>query len=220
MATSQGNDERTWPTQLLRHLDAVNWPQLQHAYGSAGDVPAQIRGLLSSHVSIRDDSLSSLFGNIWHQGTVYEATVYAIPFLAEILRSDAAPDRPPIAMLLACITAGHGFLEVHAAQNEARFREMLDRHGQSLEQELEREREIVARVRAEAVKVLPFLIPYLNDAESEVRASVAEALAAIPDVGAAHVGLLRNALDLETDAEARQRIRESLSSLQAGRVGH
>ena len=69
---------------MLDRLDLVPWNQLSHAYGSAEGVPHLLRALTSKDDSKREEALSELFGNIWHQGTVYEATAYAVPFLIEI----------------------------------------------------------------------------------------------------------------------------------------
>ena len=68
-------------------LDDIDWASLKHAYGSAADVPAMIRQLASED---RGDALHAAYGNIFHQGTRYQATPVAIPFLIEIAeRGDA-----------------------------------------------------------------------------------------------------------------------------------
>jgi hypothetical protein len=38
----------------------------------------------------RDAALEALHGNIWHQGTTYEATAFAVPFLARLAEADAS----------------------------------------------------------------------------------------------------------------------------------
>jgi len=48
----------------------ANWKDLTRAYGSAEDVPAILADLQSPSASKRENALSELFGNIWHQGTV------------------------------------------------------------------------------------------------------------------------------------------------------
>ena len=50
---------------------------LHHAYGPAEDVPNQLRALISHDEKQRDEALYALHGNIWHQGTIYEATSHA-----------------------------------------------------------------------------------------------------------------------------------------------
>lgn len=75
---------------MFEGLDEIDWASLNHAYGSADDVPDMIRQLASSDPGERDDALHAAFSNIFHQGTRYEATPKAIPFLIEIAeRGDA-----------------------------------------------------------------------------------------------------------------------------------
>ncbi|MFD0006073.1 hypothetical protein ACFVJ4_27105 [Streptomyces sp. NPDC127178] len=68
----------------LAGLDDRPWATLQHAYGSAEDVPAVLRALTAGDSEVAGQALHELYGNIWHQGTVYEATVEVVPFLARL----------------------------------------------------------------------------------------------------------------------------------------
>ncbi|MET9030406.1 hypothetical protein ABZW96_32975 [Nocardia sp. NPDC004168] len=65
-------------------LESVPWAELSHAYGSAQDVPELLRRLQSGAEDEAAAALQELFGNIWHQGTVYSATAHAVPFLARL----------------------------------------------------------------------------------------------------------------------------------------
>ncbi|MFH9612674.1 hypothetical protein ACH4MM_02705 [Streptomyces pratensis] len=72
-------------SRLLAEVDAHPWAGLTHAYGSAADVPDCLRRLAGDD----DDeeaaaALSDLYGSILHQGSVYEATAHAVPYLARI----------------------------------------------------------------------------------------------------------------------------------------
>ncbi|MEU9606623.1 HEAT repeat domain-containing protein [Streptomyces sp. NPDC048057] len=68
---------------VLAELDGVCWGDLEHAYGEAGDVPAMLRGLVGDEDEA-SEALGELWGSIVHQGTVYEATAAAVPFLARL----------------------------------------------------------------------------------------------------------------------------------------
>ncbi|MDZ7617237.1 MAG: PBS lyase, partial [Patescibacteria group bacterium] len=74
---------------MLEGLDTVDWASLRHAYGEATDVPGLLSALLSPDPKLREEATCELFGNIWHQGTVYPASAAAVPFLYELL---TAPD--------------------------------------------------------------------------------------------------------------------------------
>jgi hypothetical protein len=63
--------------KLFSAIDSVPWPRIEHAFGPVTDIPDLIRSLTSPDVNLRNDAWSKLHGNIWHQGTIYEATSYA-----------------------------------------------------------------------------------------------------------------------------------------------
>jgi hypothetical protein len=88
---------------VLERLDSVPWGDLRHAYGSAADVPGQLRALTSPNDSTREEALSELFGNIWHQGTVYEATAVAVPFLVELATEPSVSGRADLLGLIGSI---------------------------------------------------------------------------------------------------------------------
>ncbi|MFF0732012.1 hypothetical protein ACFYVK_10405 [Streptomyces chartreusis] len=69
---------------VLAGLDDRPWGDVEHAYGSADDVPAVLRALADDDPETAGAALHELYGNIWHQGTVYAATVEAVPFLARL----------------------------------------------------------------------------------------------------------------------------------------
>jgi hypothetical protein len=92
---------------LLAGLESVSWAGLRHAYGAAGDVPELIRALVSAEPEQRERALRSLYGNIFHQGSRYQATAYAVPFLARLAADPRVPGRPDILYLLAALAIGY-----------------------------------------------------------------------------------------------------------------
>ncbi len=98
---------------MLEGLDKIDWKQLTHAYGSAADVPGQIRSLASSIKLRRDAAMDKLRGNIWHQGSVYSATASAVPFLIELLEAESVRDKHEILALLQAVANGHSYMDVH-----------------------------------------------------------------------------------------------------------
>lgn len=92
---------------MLDGLDQIDWARLGHAYGPAGDVPEQIRALCSADPGTRAAARWQLYGNIFHQGTRYEATAYAVPFLLEVLGAPDTADRAELLELLSSIAIGY-----------------------------------------------------------------------------------------------------------------
>ncbi len=203
---------------MLEELDSIEWSALRHAYGAADDVPDLLRAVLSSDKAVRDNAMYELYGNIWHQGTIYEATAYAVPFLIKMLTSPVTPDRASIAGLLASITSGCGFLEVHARSGwgEDRWRSILSKEGKNLEDEVERESAITASVKHEVKKAIPLLIPYLDDTEPGIRAIVAEAIAAFPEYREEYLSNLQQAIARETNDEVREQLADSIAQMTNG----
>ena len=78
---------------LADALDAVPWLRLGHAYGPARDVPALLYAVTVGGTDARKAAWWELWGNIHHQGTVYEATSPAVPFIAALAGRDGYPDR-------------------------------------------------------------------------------------------------------------------------------
>lgn len=92
-------------TRPLSELDQVDWASLNHAYGSAEDVPDQLRAIAKGD----EEAFSDAFGNLWHQGTVYSATAAAVPFLIGLLEAGYTK----LFLLLDCMAQGSGYFQVH-----------------------------------------------------------------------------------------------------------
>ncbi len=92
---------------MLEKLDTIPWNKLQHAYGSAADIPNNIRALSSDNFEVRQQGLQALYGNIFHQGTRYEATPYAIPFLFELIQNKNTKDKHRLIYYLINLALGY-----------------------------------------------------------------------------------------------------------------
>jgi len=92
---------------VLAGLEEIDWAGLRHAYGPAGDVPGLLRALASGSPAERRQAVHELYGNIFHQGSRYEATAYAVPFLARLALDPRAPQRDVIVYLLAALAIGY-----------------------------------------------------------------------------------------------------------------
>ena len=85
---------------LQEKLQQVPWAKLEHAYGSAQDTPTWLLALLSDQAEQRGEALYELWASICHQGSVYEASCAAVPFLIEILAEVPEQRKPAILSLL------------------------------------------------------------------------------------------------------------------------
>jgi hypothetical protein len=75
----------------LSGVDGIAWADLEHAHGSAEDIPDLLRAL-ADPFGDWNQTLDELFGDdLLHQGTCYSATVAALPFLTRMICSGALP---------------------------------------------------------------------------------------------------------------------------------
>ncbi|WP_146070917.1 hypothetical protein [Arthrobacter sp. B1805] len=112
----------------LDELDQVDWSQLKHAYGRGhvrlgsdddessaitGDVPQSLAALRTDPFLALSDGL---YSNICHQGTVYEATAHAVPFIVAVAAGDI-PDETRVLLLalLGDISVGGSYVAPHGS---------------------------------------------------------------------------------------------------------
>jgi hypothetical protein len=81
----------------------VAWADVYHAYGPAEDVPAQLAAVVVGDDATRAEAWWNLWGNIVHQGTIYEATVQAVPLLFALAERLDHPGRGHALLMLQAI---------------------------------------------------------------------------------------------------------------------
>jgi hypothetical protein len=87
----------------LDELARVPWGQLAHAYGTGRlgpqlyeDVAATLRQIGQTTPGAFEEGVEALFSNLCHQGTIYQATAFAVPFLAAFVAgTDLTPAQVP-----------------------------------------------------------------------------------------------------------------------------
>jgi hypothetical protein len=77
----------------LDGLDAVPWATLEHAFGSAADVPGLLADVAADPSRWPEISDELLGDKVLHQGTCYSATAPALGFLAALYPALNPPDR-------------------------------------------------------------------------------------------------------------------------------
>lgn len=184
----------------LEGLDRVDWSGLTHAYGPADDVPGLLRELAAG-----EDAFDALFGNVWHQGTVYPATAPTIPFLLELLdpRADP-PGATALLTLLTCMATGHGYYEVH---QHLPFGDPIE------DGVLDGERSVVTAAHLAVCAGLDRIAARLAHPEADVRAHAARALGALHGVGARAAAPLLDHLEREGERLVRAVVLDALAGL-------
>jgi hypothetical protein len=140
-------------------LDDIRWSGLTHAYGPAEDVPELIRALYGDDEEAAAEAIYELYGNIHHQGTIYQASAPAVPFLAHAVLH--APGKRDELLMLLAVLADHDPAAVESP------------HWPDSD---------VAAVCAELCEVLPELMQCLGDPERAVRRAALRVVSAVADL--------------------------------------
>jgi hypothetical protein len=167
---------------MLEGLDRIDWSKLGHAYGPATDVPGLLRQLASADIDDRKNAMHELYGNIWHQGTVYEASAHAVSFLIELLQAEDVGGKDEILILLADLAQGTSYHDVHQDHPILKQEAGKPEWQLKIQKELVWVRNVKAAVKAGQNTYLGFLA----DTEPALREAVTFLLAALdrpaPDV--------------------------------------
>ena len=160
---------------VLAGLDEIGWAELKHAYGPADDVPGLIRALASTEPDERERARRTLYGNIFHQGNRYEATAYAVPFLARLAADPQVPQRDEIVLMLAVMAIGYDEAYLPASLNIAGWRAQVGQMRAVDPAETPRQLEAwVGAARSEGERQWREIRRDLYDPGKELRAAQAE----------------------------------------------
>lgn len=168
---------------------SADWTLLEDAYGSAEAVPRELARLSSASSRTRASALGRLEARICHQGSVYSASLAAVPLLLERVRSRTQKDKAAIVALLVDVAVGdHGnFLDGALAGARA-----PRRAGKTIE----------ARCFDAVCAGASAFVALLDDEDASARAAAAFALAWLPDRRRAHAAAIRARARTERDGAA------------------
>jgi hypothetical protein len=195
--------------QSLPGLMAIAWETLSHAYGSAGNVPALLRAILSTDEQHRAFALTLLHQTIWHQGTIYQATSYAVPFLVSLLDHVSPPERVRILSLLKHIAHGHPSV----VEQDSWQREWYTEHGQDFDTAVREAGADVQRARTAVRHGLRHYSALFATPDPYTRRCIAPLLCSFPEDAEFVVAVLHAQLRLETDAQVKAELRKHLVKL-------
>jgi hypothetical protein len=203
---------------IFQDIHNIPWSELKHAYGNADDVPELLMDLVHEDEDARQSALYQLFGNVWHQGTVYEATSYVVPYLVNLLKSSTTPNRDLVAGLFAAIANGSGYLEVHAQSHlssKEKWQDVKSDSDADIGEQLDLERKWVAAVRRAVDSHLDMLYEFIQHEVWDIRYEVASALGKYPNHAKDSLPILMAALEHELDGQIREAIEVSIQQLEA-----
>ncbi|KAH7154489.1 hypothetical protein DER46DRAFT_703063 [Fusarium sp. MPI-SDFR-AT-0072] len=169
-------------TDPLAGLDSIDWSQLSHAYSPADDVPRLLKDLQSTDPEVYKTAFDKCWSNIYHQGSRYNASVEAVPFLYALIDSPAAKDRESLLYLIVSLAIGHPDWDVPNGINIQNWENSIA----EIEKPEYRDRATQGFKAYEAVeRGLSSILSCLNEDSASMRANEAHALAFLPRQSAA-----------------------------------
>ena len=198
---------------MLQGLDDIPWADLEHAYGSAADVPGLLRQLLDPDPKVRSHALQHLYSNVFHQGTRYPATPYVVPFLIELCTNPAVPRRGDLLRFWGNLITGYFSVQERPCWGDG---EHIYVCGKVQEADPDDPYvEALHQIYQESLKGRELLGKLLADPELGVRAGAAWVLACLPAAAAASVPMLEARLRVEPSGWVRAAIAFALGELGA-----
>jgi tetratricopeptide (TPR) repeat protein len=172
---------------MLERLDEVPWDTLEHAYGTAEDVPGLLRRLLSPHPKVRAEAQHALYGNIFHQGTRYPATPYVIPFLIEMCAEPSVPERFWILSYWGSLITGYFSVQERPIWGDG---EQIHFCGEIQPDDSDPYSLALHQIYQESLKGYTLLQTLIDDPDHTVRTGAAWVMACLPTMAAQTVPLL------------------------------
>lgn len=191
----------------------MEWGRLHHAYGEASLTESHLNDLISPDAEVRKNALSQLFMSICHQGTIYPATIKAIPVLIDILKKTPY-ESDGIAALLATAVSGEGYYRVHRQYIDEREENILKRdYGIIIADEVAKENEIISIARIYANECWPMLLKYITSIDSSTRECVVIALGVVDLDPNEALKIARETMEKETDKSVTYYLRICIDNL-------
>lgn len=184
---------------MLETLDRIDWENLRAAPGSAREVPLLLRQLASPDLDVAQNAFEQLENLIHHQFTVYEATLYTVPFLIELLKAESVHAKGNLLELLYSISLSR-HKDIRPPFITAPVRNTVD--------------DILHERIYEAVRAgLSDYLPFLRDKSPQSRITAAKLLALFEEDAESLAPLLRSLLENESNIEVKIDLVQSLGRL-------
>ena len=193
---------------MLENLEIVPWHKIAHAYGDASNVPEAIRALANNDQDKDEPAWEVLWNHLLHQGSVFEATAHAIPFLVELLEIPTCNSRADILNYLAHVARGNSYLEVHQGLMDENYKA-----SEEFIEQLAEEQSWLKNISEAVAAGVPVYLKLLTDNDVNLRIHATHMLGVCKNQANEIVHSLQAHLPLETDDTARASLVFCLATL-------
>jgi hypothetical protein len=179
----------------LAQIDSIPWQELEHAYGSAADLPDLFKRIPKASGEALSELLEELCSRVLHQGTIYSASPAAVGVLLELLPSAKPADQIQFLDLLSgfCQAARQAFADGRAIACHAGGDPL---HGEQIKNLIQTAK--------------PGFASYLQAPAPELRAYAVQLLCAFADTAPDKVRIVSEQYQKETDPAVRNAILTAL----------
>jgi len=133
-----------------------------------GEIPALLHAMWSKKPKLRQQAYDALMSHLVHQGSRYDASAAAVPFLIDVVADPEAPDRYAACQVLRAVAIGDQEYWLTERPDVAAVRHEVARKAALSREELERERAAwVAAAPDEQVRRDRELTSIYNDVETD-----------------------------------------------------
>ncbi|GCE20902.1 HEAT repeat domain-containing protein [Dictyobacter kobayashii] len=168
---------------MLEALNTIDWSNVASCSYSLDEILVAIRGLASVNASMRESAFATLWVSLEHQGSVYEATALAVPFLLTLLADPQTPDKRDLVYLLVHLDCGGLYLANRYQDLPAQYYQRMAEKNDPIPFQVIRDlykqwHDDTHRAFREG---LPVFLPLLSDSDPAIREEIASLLAAFPE---------------------------------------
>ena len=196
---------------MLDGLNDIPWSELEHAYGTASDVPDLIRALVNPDPKVRSNTMWTLYGNVFHQGTRFPATPYVIPFVIELCGRPEVFNRLELLSFWGSLITGYFNIRERPVWSDGEFVYGFD-EPQKLDL-IEPYSVALFDIYKNSLEGEELLYSLINEGEPGVRAGAAWVLACLPTIADRSTDVLRTRVRLENSGSVRAAIAFALGEL-------
>jgi hypothetical protein len=189
--------ERSWKEGSmldLEKLDTIDWSTLESAYGTADALPAALCNLDTPDEEVRAAAWSTVWSELEHQGTVFQASAYAAPFLVAWLSEAQGEEKCDLVTLLARLARGNSYKRQHLNLTD-------ERHKQDpiFQQEMAQEIRWVELTHQAVREGMDLYLTFLDDQDLQLRMATTYLLASFKEDQAWLKPHLQEYLERETE---------------------
>lgn len=178
----------------LDKLDTIDWPTLKTAYGSADALPMALRNLAAPDEEVRVAAWYTVRSELEHQGTIYQASAYAAPFLVGWLAELPYEEKRDMVTFLARLARRNGYKRQHLNLTDEQLKQ-----DPIFQQEMAEEIRWVELTHQAVRRGRDLYLTFLDDQDLELRMATTYLLASFKEDQVRLIPHLRLYLERETD---------------------